>query len=165
MKAVTWRRLTFHDIVIRNPPYSNSGYVHAVILDPSASNDDLGASAATSDTLLPEQKTLDHQNPSIEATPDTEMSHELSQIPTWLRDRISKPSPPQDDRVTPSGESRQEHAAESTPLSKEDDLGELSGSIAQISISHDGGYATAVCLAAQEPMAGDVGGEVAARNM
>lgn len=41
--------------------------------------------------------------------------------------------------------------------------GELKGQIAKISISHDIGYATAVCLAAEEPMAGDVGGEAAAR--
>lgn len=45
-----------------------------------------------------------------------------------------------------------------------DDYEDVSGSIAQISISHDGKYATAVCLAAQEPMEGDVGGEMAARN-
>lgn len=38
------------------------------------------------------------------------------------------------------------------------------GQIAQISISHDGEYATAVCLAAEEPSTGDVGGEAAARE-
>lgn len=41
---------------------------------------------------------------------------------------------------------------------------DLSGQIAQISISHDGDYATAVCLAALEPMDDDVGGEAAARS-
>ncbi|KAI6910736.1 hypothetical protein KC318_g8821 [Hortaea werneckii] len=40
-----------------------------------------------------------------------------------------------------------------------------SGQIAKISISHDGEYATAVCLAAEEPMDGDVGGEAAAREL
>lgn len=41
--------------------------------------------------------------------------------------------------------------------------GELKGQIAKVSISHDTDYATAVCLAAEEPMARDVGGEAAAR--
>ncbi|EME38368.1 hypothetical protein DOTSEDRAFT_57481 [Dothistroma septosporum NZE10] len=40
---------------------------------------------------------------------------------------------------------------------------DLTGQIAKVSISHDGDYATAVCLAASEPMSGDVGGEAAAR--
>ena len=42
---------------------------------------------------------------------------------------------------------------------------DLSGQIAKISISHDGEYATAVCMAAEEPMDGDVGGETAARGL
>lgn len=45
-----------------------------------------------------------------------------------------------------------------------DTLGKLHGQIAKISISHDGDYATAVCLAAEEAMPGDVGGEAAARG-
>jgi len=49
-----------------------------------------------------------------------------------------------------------------TPYHLQDD--DLPGQIAKISISHDGGYATAVCLAAEEPHAGDVGGEAAARE-
>ena len=51
------------------------------------------------------------------------------------------------------------------PLDEDDVFRNLSGQIAQISISHDGAYATAVCLAAQEPLDGDVGGELAARNL
>lgn len=35
--------------------------------------------------------------------------------------------------------------------------------VAKISISHDGEYATAVCLAAEDPIPGDVGGEATAR--
>lgn len=42
---------------------------------------------------------------------------------------------------------------------------ELDGQLAKISISHDGVYATAVCLAAEEPSLGDVGGEAAARGL
>lgn len=40
---------------------------------------------------------------------------------------------------------------------------ELVGQVAKVSISHDGDYATAVCLAVNEPVSGDVGGEAAAR--
>ena len=49
-----------------------------------------------------------------------------------------------------------------TPADQQYD--DLSGQIAQISISHDGEYATAVCLAAQEPMDGDEGAEAVARE-
>lgn len=38
------------------------------------------------------------------------------------------------------------------------------GQIVKVSISHDGEYATAVCMAAVEPSPGDVGGEAAARE-
>lgn len=41
---------------------------------------------------------------------------------------------------------------------------DISGQIVKISISHDGEYATAVCLAAEEPGEGDVGGEAGARQ-
>ena len=41
---------------------------------------------------------------------------------------------------------------------------DLSGQVVKVSISHDGEYATAVCLAADEPDDGDVGGEAAARK-
>lgn len=48
----------------------------------------------------------------------------------------------------------------------EQDIGvDRSGQIVKVSISHDGDYATAVCLAAEEPAEGDVGGEAAARGM
>ncbi|RMZ21281.1 hypothetical protein D0859_14702 [Hortaea werneckii] len=50
-------------------------------------------------------------------------------------------------------------------ISAEAQTDDLSGQIAKISISHDGEYATAVCLAAEEPMDGDIGGEAAAREM
>lgn len=39
------------------------------------------------------------------------------------------------------------------------------GQVVKVSISHDGDYATAVCLACMEPRAGDVGGEAAAREL
>ncbi|KAI6911556.1 hypothetical protein D0869_10956 [Hortaea werneckii] len=54
-----------------------------------------------------------------------------------------------------------EHDFISAEVQNED----LPGQIAKISISHDGEYATAVCMAAEEPMDGDVGGEAAAREL
>ncbi|PIA93804.1 hypothetical protein CB0940_04338 [Cercospora beticola] len=45
---------------------------------------------------------------------------------------------------------------------KEDEDGN-EGQMAILTISHDGGYATAVCVAPQENLPGDVGGEAAAR--
>ncbi|KAK3614810.1 hypothetical protein LTR56_027008 [Elasticomyces elasticus] len=38
------------------------------------------------------------------------------------------------------------------------------GQVAKVNISHDGEYVTAVCLAADQPREGDVGGEAAARE-
>lgn len=40
---------------------------------------------------------------------------------------------------------------------------ELEGQIAKISISHENNVATAICIAHEEPLEGDVGGEAAAR--
>jgi holo-[acyl-carrier protein] synthase len=40
----------------------------------------------------------------------------------------------------------------------------IPGQIVEISISHDGDYATAMCIAPLEPREGDVGGEAAARE-
>lgn len=38
-----------------------------------------------------------------------------------------------------------------------------SGQVAKLSISHDADYATAVCMAAEDSIPGDVGGEATAR--
>jgi holo-[acyl-carrier protein] synthase len=43
-------------------------------------------------------------------------------------------------------------------------LQKLTGQIARVSISHDGDYSTAVCMAAEEATPGDVGGEAQARE-
>jgi holo-[acyl-carrier protein] synthase len=51
------------------------------------------------------------------------------------------------------------HEDTTKPLAQE----EVPGQVARISISHDGEYATAVCMAAENPLPGDVGGETAAR--
>ncbi|KAF2864496.1 4'-phosphopantetheinyl transferase [Piedraia hortae CBS 480.64] len=55
---------------------------------------------------------------------------------------------PKDDSVTPGH------------LQNDD----LPGQVLKISISHDGDYATAVCLAPLDPLPGDVGGEAEARG-
>ena len=44
------------------------------------------------------------------------------------------------------------------------DFDELDGQIVRLSISHDGDYAYAVCMAPTMPEPGDVGGEAAARE-
>lgn len=52
------------------------------------------------------------------------------------------------------------------PLLENEREGEQeAGQVVKVSISHDGEYATAVCLAAVEPGVGDVGGEAAAREV
>ena len=57
---------------------------------------------------------------------------------------------------------RHESHDEFTPGELQDD--DVAGQVAKISISHDGHYATAVCLAVEEAREGDVGGEAAARE-
>lgn len=74
-----------------------------------------------------------------------------------IRDESGSPKDSSSDGCTNSAEPD----ATSKPL--EQVYGELEGQIARISISHDGDYATAVCMTVDEPMAGDVGGEAAAR--
>lgn len=44
-------------------------------------------------------------------------------------------------------------------------LGTVHGQIAKLSISHDGDYAIAMCIASEEPVGGDVGGEAHAREL
>ncbi|KJX94207.1 4 -phosphopantetheinyl transferase superfamily protein [Zymoseptoria brevis] len=51
------------------------------------------------------------------------------------------------------------HEVDTAKLAEDD----RPGQVARISISHDGEYATAVCMAAESPLPGDVGGEAAAR--
>lgn len=60
-------------------------------------------------------------------------------------------APATQNKVTEKGESRE------VPYE------ELEGQIAKISISHENDIATAVCIAYEEPLEGDVGGEAAAR--
>lgn len=77
-----------------------------------------------------------------------------------------KPDPQQQESNISSSRDGQNDTTVLDLLPQTDEFpGDPSGQIAQISISHDGDYATAVCLAAQEPLAGDVGGELQARML
>jgi hypothetical protein len=165
MKAVTWRKLRFHDIVIRNPPYSTTGYVHAVILDSSEMTEGHNVSPPSPGSIIRERARTGQQERSNGLPTNAGVSPEAGSIPGWLRERISEPDPPQQDVTTLSTGSHPKDAADCNSSSHDDEFEELSGQVAQISISHDGAYATAVCLAAEEPIAGDVGGEIAARNL
>lgn len=66
--------------------------------------------------------------------------------------------------VRPDGEQTRDSRPRAYLAMQDVDFDELHGQIARLSISHDSEYATAVCLAAIEPMQGDVGGEAAARE-
>jgi holo-[acyl-carrier protein] synthase len=68
-----------------------------------------------------------------------------------LEDRSTEDSQPLDD------------VAQDTPNESELAEDDRPGQVARISISHDGEYATAVCMASESPLPGDVGGEAAAR--
>lgn len=119
IKAVSWRRLRFHQIVIQ--PYPHRQGLMAVILDDAAS-----ASAPAPPPLSGDDAEPTTIIPEIDFRPLVE-----------------------------------EHMVREAEVGHE----ELTGQVARISISHDGDYATAVCLAAEEPVPGDVGGEAAAREL
>ncbi|KAI5366359.1 Putative holo-[acyl carrier protein] synthase [Septoria linicola] len=67
------------------------------------------------------------------------------------------------EQPTASESSSPQHEPAVSPEAEQEDQNDPSGQIAIISISHDKDYATAVCVAAEEPVPGDVGGEAAAR--
>lgn len=52
---------------------------------------------------------------------------------------------------------------DSSAQGQQENSDDSAAQVAKISISHDADYATAVCLAAEDPIPGDVGGEAAAR--
>ncbi|KAK5129940.1 hypothetical protein LTR08_002700 [Meristemomyces frigidus] len=137
VKAVHWRRLSFKHIQIlqRRSGVTGGGPLYALILDKPASS--LGGA-------------LDAQpgrgdRAEEQGVVDPEDGAEL------------------DDEIARPAHAPRQDTAEFTPAEEQDD--EIAGQVAQVSISHDGEYATAVCLAAEEPGAGDVGGEAAARGL
>ncbi|EMC93515.1 hypothetical protein BAUCODRAFT_159200 [Baudoinia panamericana UAMH 10762] len=148
IKAVHWRRLTFKHIMVLRSHRSTkdaTGPLYALILDkPAASWDSMSISRwarHSGEDLRDSEEGADHdsdawQLPLSEAAHDTDPARANSE-----RDV--------DDNSIPAGLQTDEH---------------LTGQIAKISISHDGGFASAVCIAAEEPREGDVGGEAAARE-
>jgi hypothetical protein len=159
---VTWRQLTFHDIIIQRAQPPN-GYVHAVILDRTATNEDY-----TGSVLPPhnrhqvrggsdESVALDETPPGAEA-----LYHGLEPLSSLSATGLEGH---QEDSIALQPSPELADDTQTQPQYEDDVLQNLSGQIAQISISHDRGYATAVCLAAQGPLEGDVGGELAARNL
>jgi phosphopantetheinyl transferase (holo-ACP synthase) len=163
IKATTWRRLSFHDILVLRSR-SHGGLV-AVILDKVAGDSNGTLAAAMNDT------------DGLERPQDRSMSEvdERTDGRIHIRpDRLSDEEPrhaEKKQRLSNGDEADdslpQHFAAASGDDSHfiEDQSDDLSGQVAKISISHDGEYATAVCLAAIEPMEGDVGGEAGAREL
>ena len=147
---MTWRKLSFHDIIIRNPQYGR-GHVHAVILDDMVCNETRTKDASIAlDANHDSTKTRDN-GPSDESNHDSEaLSSQVS-----LNSASEKGHRPRPATILPEDEYAR--STEDQPPSS-DGSGDLSGQIAQISISHDSEYATAVCLAAQEPVGGRAGG-------
>lgn len=129
-----WRTLSFHHIQILN---REDGQVYALVLERPASG------------LSPERFTdagAVHAEPS-EPAGETSLTEGRDGLVRRL------PTPP---TRPPDGTT--------IWIAPEEQNDDLPGQIAKISISHDGEYATAVCLAAEEPRDGDVGGEAAARE-
>lgn len=58
---------------------------------------------------------------------------------------------------------QKKNSVDSAAQGQQEDPDDSAAQVAKISISHDAEYATAVCLAAEDPIPGDVGGEAAAR--
>lgn len=58
---------------------------------------------------------------------------------------------------------QQKNLDDSSAQGQQENPDDSAAQVAKISISHDADYATAVCLAAEDPIPGDVGGEAAAR--
>ncbi|KAK5163224.1 uncharacterized protein LTR77_010810 [Saxophila tyrrhenica] len=150
IKAISQRRLSFHDVVIRTPLFGEP--MSAVILDKTSADDR---------PIKHEVELLQKAKPINPAT--QEKRHGLSPLAfenAWPSKQSTTESTQQ--AAVPEAPCRDEEAAD-VEEATEDEV-ELLGTVAKLSISHDGDYATAVCLAAEEPQEGDVGGEAAARG-
>ncbi|RMY57209.1 hypothetical protein D0863_12714 [Hortaea werneckii] len=151
IKACQWRQLSFKHIQIlrqqKGLGVDQTGATYALILDRPAS-----AFHAAFDS-----KTRDH---SSEIGDDVAKRNRISRFSS--SESIATDNTTSEQRRQPHPPSTiDEHDLISTEAQDDDP----SGQTAKISISHDGEYATAVCLAAEEPMDGDVGGEAAAREL
>ena len=163
IKAASWRRLTFHDVVIF--PTENGGGLRAVILD--LIGNDGGVDQLTSQGSKSVGQVNTRRYPSSATNQDEYLPMLSKHSPTKLDPRcpdeqIIDADPLGED---PSSQHAVDHEiATGHSAPSHEQYSGLSGQIARISISHDGDYATAVCLAVQEPSDGDVGGEADARQ-
>lgn len=162
IKAVSWRRLSFHDVLIQRS--RNGGGVFAVILDkPSEERNAIDED----NVVFPKAERIAKQISS-------EMRNDLARTEQLLSDhKLPKEFSDYSEHHRTEGlNHRHGSIGDGTVVpSSMDELNtssykndNISGQVAKVSISHDGDYATAVCLAAEEPMEGDVGGEAAARE-
>lgn len=151
IKACQWRQLSFKHIQIlrqqKRLGADQTGATYALILDRPAS-----AFQAAFDSKARDQ--FSHVSDDIAQLDHTfgSSSSKLKASDDTTSEQRQEPHPPS---------TVNEHVFTSEEAQNDDPLGQ----IAKISISHDGEYVTAVCLAAEEPMDGDVGGEAAAREL
>lgn len=157
---MTWRQLGFHEIIICRQRYGR-GSIHAIILDQS----NLGEPQIPQDSSRTGGQACE-QIDSGASTSDMQCNAENpSQAPESSTSVLSNGMQSQEEPTSSRSMSELADSTQDDFFLQSDTLTGLSGQVAQISISHDFNYATAVCLAAQEPMEGDVGGEAAARNI
>ncbi|KAI7176261.1 hypothetical protein D0869_15330 [Hortaea werneckii] len=151
IKACQWRQLSFKHIqILRQQKYlgaDQTGVTYALILDRPAS-----AFHATFDSRARDQSSEIEDNVAKQDHISGLSSSQSIAFDDTASEQIREAHPPS---------AVDEHDFISAEAQNDDP----SGQIAKISISHDGEYATAVCLAAEEPMDGDVGGEAAAREL
>lgn len=154
IKAVTWRKVTFHHIQIlpmsmqsadaEAPEQAVTSRVFAFILDAPAS------AKRSQSTFSNVRRPLFNSKSTTDS--DSEQRLQAGAEPkatSVVFDQAVEVSTFPSDTFTPESEQ----------------TNELPGQIGKISISHDGDYAVAVCMVAEEPAVGDVGGEAAARGM
>ena len=148
IKAVTWKKIGPHHVIIQKAPTGLS--LRAVILDQDARERESDAAEN------------EHQC-------SAEARHHRAHHPL-PRPVLSSDEPNRSDFTGAAVEPLADSAATTESRSGDSDDPDsqadrdLSGQMAKISISHDGEYAFAVCLAAEETMEGDVGGEATARG-
>lgn len=146
IKACQWRKLSFKHIQILRQAGGAKGRstgVYALILERPAS--------AYGPAQTASGPTNDHEHHSEPPS----QGHEAAQ-PELLAEIETT-------ALSEHRLSAKESDGDFVPAEMQND--DLSGQIAKISISHDGEYATAVCLAAEQPAEGDVGGEAVARGL
>lgn len=143
---MTWRKLGFlHIQILQSTAGPHPGPLYALILDKPASAYRTGFKPHS--IAASEQSSSLADSPASSSEPDVEEDSRADSEP-----------------AEQSGLDEVSVKIGSDFISAERQTDDLDGQIAKVCISHDGEYATAVCLAAEEPREGDVGGEAAARQ-